>query len=83
VNEGPRVGQEVLVDTSCYGVRGQHWCLVVRVLPEWSAGVYPVKVQVPDRGIGQFKASECMGVRECAERDADREDAFDARRFFG
>jgi hypothetical protein len=59
----PEPGQEVLVDTTCYGVPGAHWCQVTRVLPAWSAGVYPVKVQVPERGEGQFKLSECQGAR--------------------
>lgn len=55
---GPWPGDQVLVDTTAYGVPGANWCTVVRRLGEWSAAVYPLKVQIPDRGVGQYKLSE-------------------------
>lgn len=59
----PKVGMEVLVDTTCYGVEGPTWCRVTRLLEAWSAGVYPVKVQIPGRGEGQYKRSEIQAMR--------------------
>lgn len=47
----------VLVDTTAYGVPGAHWCEVVGV-SEGDAAVYPIKVQVPGKGVGQYKQSE-------------------------
>lgn len=58
----PEVGQEVLVDTSAYGVPGENWCRVVYT-NFWSAAVYPVKVDIPGRGRGQYKATECLQIR--------------------
>lgn len=60
---GPWPGDEALVDTSAYGVEGQHWCRVTRRLGDWSAAVYPLKVHVPGRGEGQFKLSEVVEFR--------------------
>lgn len=56
---------EVFVDVSAYNgdVAPLQWCLILRVLFPGSAGVYPVKVQIPDRGEGQFKWSEIRDVR--------------------
>jgi hypothetical protein len=59
---GPWPGDEVLVDCSAYGVAGKHWCRVTYT-NYWSAAVYPVKVEIPGRGEGQFKVSELAGVR--------------------
>lgn len=59
---GPQVGDEVLVDTTTYGLAGQRWCTVTR-LARGSASVYPIKVQIPDRGEGQYKPTEIMEVR--------------------
>lgn len=55
-------GDELLVDTSAYGVTGTHWCECVGIAPG-SASVYPYKVQVPRRGVGQYRASEVLGWR--------------------
>ena len=55
-------GDELLVDTSAYGVPGEHWCEVTGLAPG-SASVYPYKVQVPGRGQGQYRASEVLGWR--------------------
>ena len=48
-----------LVDTTAYGVDGWHWCEVVEIL-KGTAAVYPIKVQIPDRGIGQYKEPEIL-----------------------
>lgn len=60
----PRVGQEVLVDVSAYepGL-GDQWCRVTRLLPLWSAGVYPVKVSFCGREL-QFKRAEVKDVQD-------------------
>lgn len=55
-------GDEVLVDTSAYGVPGEHWCEVVGLAPG-SASVYPYKVDVPGRGHGQYRAREILAWR--------------------
>lgn len=53
----------LLVDTTVYGVPGTNWC-------QWDhtalgdAAVYPYKVHIPGRGIGQYKASEVQDVRD-------------------
>lgn len=60
---GPWPGDEVLVDCTAYGVPGAHWCTVVRRLGEWSAAVYPLKVQIPERGLGQYKLAEVIASR--------------------
>lgn len=53
---------ELLVDTTVYGVVGVHWCRWDRTAPG-SAAVYPYKVHIPGRGIGQYKASEIKDIR--------------------
>jgi hypothetical protein len=53
------VGDRVLVDTTCYGVPGEHWCPVIR-LSAGAAAVYPVKVEIPGRGEGQYAAREII-----------------------
>lgn len=61
----PRVGQEMLVDCSNYAHgMGSQWLRVTRVLPLWSAGVYPLKAMVPGRGEGQWKRSEVLDVQD-------------------
>jgi hypothetical protein len=55
-------GDELLVDTSAYGVPGEHWCEVVG-LALGDAAVYPYKVEVPERGTGQYRAREVLGWR--------------------
>lgn len=50
-------GDLLLVDTTAYGVDGHKWCRFVRTAPG-SASVYPYKVQIPERGIGQYAARE-------------------------
>lgn len=55
-------GDELLVDTSAYGVPGEHWCEVVGLAPG-DAAVYPYKVDVPERGTGQYSAREVLGWR--------------------
>jgi hypothetical protein len=55
-------GDEFLVDTSAYGLPGLHWCEVVGVATG-SASVYPYKVDIPNRGVGQYRASEVQGWR--------------------
>ena len=52
-------GLEGLADCSPYlgGDRDVRWCELVRVAPG-DAAVYPVKLQVPGRGEGQFKYEE-------------------------
>lgn len=58
----------LLVDTTVYGVPGLHWC-------QWDhtslgdAAVYPYKVRIPGRGIGQYKASEVQNVRNDTPAD--------------
>lgn len=62
----PQPGDEVLVRIDAYtggGGSSLCWCRVTRVLPAWSAGVFPVKVQIPNRGEGQFKRSEIEDYR--------------------
>lgn len=54
---------ELLVDTSVYGVPGIHWCQWAYTAPGDMA-LYPYKVHIPDRGIGQYKASEIQNIRE-------------------
>jgi hypothetical protein len=53
------VGDQVLVDTTAYGVPGQRWCPITRFAPG-DAARYPVKVQIPDRGEGQYSATEVL-----------------------
>lgn len=53
-------GDMVEVDTTPYGVPGFNWCYVMRLAPG-SLATYPIKVQVPGRGEGQYKASEVRG----------------------
>ena len=55
-------GDDVYVDCSAYGVEGYHWCRVTHIAPG-SASIYPIKFKVPERGIGQCKASEVIGIR--------------------
>lgn len=57
-------GLEAFVDCSPYlgGDRDFRWCEVERIAPG-TASVFPVKVQVPDRGEGQFKFEEVEGWR--------------------
>jgi hypothetical protein len=62
----PAVGDQVLVDTGCYGVQGYHWCPVIRLAPG-SAAVYPVKVEVPGRGEGQYAPTEILDHRAAPE----------------
>lgn len=58
----PAVGDEVLVDTGCYGPQGYHWCKVIRLAPG-SAARYPVKVDVPGRREGQYALTEILDYR--------------------
>jgi hypothetical protein len=53
------VGDKVLVDTTCYGVPGENWCWVSR-LAIGEAAVYPIKVEVPGRGEGQYAPAEII-----------------------
>jgi hypothetical protein len=55
-------GDSIFVDCTAYGVPGYHWCRFSGVAPG-SASVYPIKFEVPDKGIGQCKPEEVMGVR--------------------
>lgn len=56
-------GDLLLVDIAPYvHGAGLTWCPYLRKAPG-SASVYPYKVQVPDRGEGQFRASEVYGWR--------------------
>jgi len=55
----PKPGDRVLVNTGCYGVNGYNWCEVTRLAPG-SAAVYPIKVEVPGRGEGQYNAAEVL-----------------------
>lgn len=59
----PMIGSEVLVDCEAYtGKPGPVWC-TVDAHARGSAAVYPVKVRIPDRGMGQFKLGEIQGER--------------------
>lgn len=58
-----QVGDDVLVDTTPYGVPGYCWCRVTRIAPG-SAAVFPIKVQIPSRGEGQYKAIEIADIRD-------------------
>jgi hypothetical protein len=59
---------ELLVVTEAYdGDPRPKWCKVVGLAPG-SASVYPYKVQVPERGVGQFAAHEVLGWRRPVER---------------
>lgn len=53
---------ELLVDTSQYGVEGENWCPWVCTSPG-TASVYPFKVRIPGRGIGQYHAAEVKEIR--------------------
>lgn len=57
-------GLEGLADCGPYlgGSRDVCWCEFIRVA-SGSASVYPVKLQVPNRGEGQFKFEEVEGWR--------------------
>ena len=60
-------GLEALVDCEAYtrhgtGLADDRWCELAYVSPG-SASVYPVKVEIPERGIGQFKFDEVKGWR--------------------
>ncbi len=62
-------GLEVLVDVAPYtgmykaGGKDMRWCSFERVAAAGSLSVFPVKAQVPGRGIGQWKFSEVQGWR--------------------
>lgn len=56
---------ELLVDVAVYFgelLPRLEWCRVVSLAPG-SAAVYPYKVRIPRRGVGQYRASEVMGWR--------------------
>ncbi len=53
---------EAYVDTSAYGLDGWRWC-VVTGCSVGSASVYPLKVDVPGRGKGQYRLDEARGFR--------------------
>jgi hypothetical protein len=55
----PVVGDHVQVNTGCYGVPGYHWCRVIRLAPG-NAARYPVKVEIPGRGEGQYAPGEIL-----------------------
>lgn len=55
----PAIGDLVLVDTGCYGPQGYNWCKVTRLAPG-SAAVYPVKVEIPGHGEGQYAYTEIL-----------------------
>lgn len=54
---------ELLVDATAYGLAGEVWAPFDHVAPG-SAAVYPYKVRLPGRGIGQYKASEVIARRQ-------------------
>lgn len=59
-------GDELLVDVSAYKSMPAgdtlEWCRVQN-LAAGSAAVYPYKVEIPERGVGQFRASEVLAWR--------------------
>lgn len=60
-------GDELLVDVNAYtGARVPLWCSVTALSPG-SASTFPYKVQVPQHGVGQFKAGEVLGWRRPLE----------------
>jgi len=61
------VGDEILVDTTAYGVAGEHWCPLEYGSPG-TASVYPFKATVPGRGTGQWRASEILAWRRPLDR---------------
>ncbi len=62
LGEGIHPNAIVLVDTTAYGLPGENWC-AIDYISEGSASVYPIKVKVPGRGIGQYKLEEVKDVR--------------------
>jgi hypothetical protein len=55
-------GDEVRCDLSCYGAGADVWARVRDVAPG-TASAYPIKVDVPDRGVGQLRPSEVLERR--------------------
>lgn len=66
-----RVGDRILVDTSQYALEGPHWCDVVELV-EWSASTFPIKVQIPGKGIGQYRREEIMDHHPASGRPGRR-----------
>lgn len=65
LRENPWVGHglQVLVPTHLYtGRTGAEWCDVTAVSPG-TASVYPIKAQIRDAGVGQWKYDEVQRVR--------------------
>lgn len=58
----PQVGDSILVDCTAYGAPGHHWVPVTKT-SYWSASTYPIKVQIPGKGEGQFKPEEVVDRR--------------------
>lgn len=57
------LGDELLVDVGdYYEGGGLQWCSFLFSSPG-GAAVYPYKVQIPERGVGQYRASEVLGWR--------------------
>lgn len=54
-----KVGDRILVDTSQYALEGPHWCDIVELITA-TASTFPIKVQVPGKGIGQYRREEIM-----------------------
>ena len=50
------------VDTSYYGVPGDHWCTVV-YLSDGDTSFYPIKVELPMYGRGQYSHDQIKGIR--------------------
>lgn len=56
-------GDELLVITDAYdGDPEPKWCDVLSIAPG-TAAVYPIRVQVPERGQGQYALPEVLGWR--------------------
>jgi len=59
----PCSAREVKVETTAYGAPGIHWCEVIEVVAG-DAATYPVRVRLPQGGIGQFSHAEVRDWRE-------------------
>ena len=55
-------GDRIYVDCTDYGTEGYHWCPVTDIAPG-TMSTYPIKFEVPDKGVGQCKPEEVMGVQ--------------------
>ncbi len=52
---------KVKVTTAYYGLSGEHWCDVTRVASGDTP--YPIKVDIPNRGNGQYRYDEVLDGR--------------------